>query len=144
MRRQGGRPNAPQSASRRHAACEGGANPPHRGRTGLRGLGNGVAESDPATVACRGAVGLRVATPSAVPLLAVAEVSIRFGGIVALDGVSFDVAPGQICGLIGPNGSGKTTLFNCLSRLYRYESGIIEFEGSSLLATPRHGIAALG
>ncbi len=78
------------------------------------------------------------------PLLGISGVSKRFGGIVALDGISFDVEEGQICGLIGPNGSGKTTLFNCLSRLYRFDSGLIEFEGSSLLATPRHGIAALG
>jgi branched-chain amino acid transport system ATP-binding protein len=78
------------------------------------------------------------------PLLGIADVSIRFGGIVALDGISFDVASGQICGLIGPNGSGKTTLFNCLSRLYRFDRGVIRFEGKSLLDTPRHGIAALG
>src|SRR6516162_5423170 len=77
-------------------------------------------------------------------LLSVRAVSVRFGGIIALDGVSFDVAPGQICGLIGPNGSGKTTLFNCLSRLYRYETGTIHFEGRSLASVPRHGIAALG
>jgi branched-chain amino acid transport system ATP-binding protein len=78
------------------------------------------------------------------PLLGIRGVSIRFGGIVALDGVSFDVASGEICGLIGPNGSGKTTLFNCVSRLYRFDLGTIHFEGVSLLETPRHGIASLG
>ena len=78
------------------------------------------------------------------PLLSVRGVTVRFGGIVALDGVSFDVAPGQICGLIGPNGAGKTTLFNCLSRLYQYQAGDIHFEGHSITATPTHRIAALG
>ena len=78
------------------------------------------------------------------PLLRVEDVAVRFGGIVALDGVSFDVAPGQIVGLIGPNGAGKTTLFNCLSRLYECGSGDILFNGASLLAVPRHDIAALG
>ncbi|HVA15152.1 MAG TPA: ATP-binding cassette domain-containing protein, partial [Stellaceae bacterium] len=82
------------------------------------------------------------ATPG--PLLRVADVSVRFGGIVALDRVSFDVASGTICGLIGPNGAGKTTLFNCLSRLYQVDEGAIEFDGRDLLAVPRHGIAALG
>jgi branched-chain amino acid transport system ATP-binding protein len=77
-------------------------------------------------------------------LLAVAEVSVHFGGIVALDGVSFDIAPGQIAGLIGPNGAGKTTLFNCLSRLYRCNQGAIVFDGRPLLSIPRHGIAAAG
>jgi branched-chain amino acid transport system ATP-binding protein len=77
-------------------------------------------------------------------LLAVDGVSVRFGGIVALDSVSFDIAPGQIAGLIGPNGAGKTTLFNCLSRLYACQSGRIVFDGQSLLAIPRHGIAAAG
>ncbi len=77
-------------------------------------------------------------------LLAVDGVSVHFGGIVALDGVSFDIAPGQIAGLIGPNGAGKTTLFNCLSRLYTCQRGQIVFDGRPLLAIRRHGIAAAG
>jgi branched-chain amino acid transport system ATP-binding protein len=76
-------------------------------------------------------------------LLRVENVGVRFGGIVALDGVSFDVEAGRIVGLIGPNGAGKTTLFNCLSRLYEC-GGDILFNGQSLLSVPRHGIAALG
>jgi branched-chain amino acid transport system ATP-binding protein len=81
---------------------------------------------------------------SAPALLSVRDLSVRFGGIVALDGVSFDVGQGQICGLIGPNGAGKTTLFNCLSRLYRAERGSILFEGEPLFRVPQHRIAALG
>ncbi|MDQ3261283.1 MAG: ABC transporter ATP-binding protein [Burkholderiales bacterium] len=81
---------------------------------------------------------------STAPLLCLRDVSVRFGGIVALDRVSFDVARGAIVGLIGPNGAGKTTLFNCLSRLYHCDSGEITFEGRSLTEMPRHGIAALG
>jgi branched-chain amino acid transport system ATP-binding protein len=77
-------------------------------------------------------------------LLRVQDVAVRFGGIVALDGVSFDVAPGRIVGLIGPNGAGKTTLFNCVSRLYECDRGEIAFGGASLLKVPRHGVAALG
>jgi branched-chain amino acid transport system ATP-binding protein len=76
--------------------------------------------------------------------LSVRDVSVRFGGIVALDGVSFDVYPGEIVGLIGPNGAGKTTLFNCLSRLYEFERGSIVFDGQSLQRLPRHRIAELG
>jgi branched-chain amino acid transport system ATP-binding protein len=78
------------------------------------------------------------------PLLRVQDVRVRFGGIVALDGVSFGVAPGRIVGLIGPNGAGKTTLFNCVSRLYQCESGEIAFGGVSLLSQSRHRVAGLG
>jgi branched-chain amino acid transport system ATP-binding protein len=78
------------------------------------------------------------------PLLSVRNVSVRFGGIVALDGITFDVFPGQVAGLIGPNGAGKTTLFNCLSRLYIPNSGDILFEGRSIMAQPRHAIATIG
>jgi len=78
------------------------------------------------------------------PLLRVHDVRVRFGGVVALDGVSFGVAPGRIVGLIGPNGAGKTTLFNCVSRLYECDSGDISFEGASLLGAARHRVAGLG
>ena len=81
---------------------------------------------------------------TAVPLLSVRGVTVRFGGIVALDGVSFDVSRGQVCGLIGPNGAGKTTLFNCMSRLYNYQAGDIQFEGKSITETPTHQIAQPG
>jgi len=77
-------------------------------------------------------------------LLRVEEVGVRFGGIVALDGVSFDVAPGRIVGLIGPNGAGKTTLFNCVCRLYDCERGAIVFDGQPLLPMARHRVAEVG
>ncbi len=77
-------------------------------------------------------------------LLSVRGVTVKFGGIVALDAVSFDVPRGGVCGLIGPNGAGKTTLFNCLSRLYQYQEGDILFEGSSITRTPVHEISKLG
>jgi branched-chain amino acid transport system ATP-binding protein len=78
------------------------------------------------------------------PLLSVRGVTLRFGGVVALDDVSFDVMPGQIAGLIGPNGAGKTTLFNCLSRLYQPSTGEIIFEGQSVLSVRRHKIPMIG
>ena len=78
------------------------------------------------------------------PLLEVRNVVLRFGGIVALDGVSFKLQEGQILGLIGPNGAGKTTLFNCVSRLYTPNNGDILFEGRSMLTRPPHRIAEIG
>src|ERR1700722_12741477 len=78
------------------------------------------------------------------PLLAVRDVSVVFGGIIALNGVSFDMHQGQILGLIGPNGAGKTTLFNCLSRLYQPGAGDILLEQRSILTRPAHRIAEIG
>jgi branched-chain amino acid transport system ATP-binding protein len=77
-------------------------------------------------------------------LLEVGGIEMRFGGVVALDGPSFSVEEGAICGLIGPNGAGKTTLFNCVSRLYTPQKGSIAFAGEDLLALRAHDIAGLG
>jgi branched-chain amino acid transport system ATP-binding protein len=79
-----------------------------------------------------------------VALLEVEEVSVRFGGIVALDDLSFSIDPGQICGLIGPNGAGKTTLFNVISRIYDPTWGMVRFEGQNLLDVSASGIAGRG
>ncbi len=68
--------------------------------------------------------------------LEITDLSIRFGGIVALDGVSLNVRPRQIAALIGPNGAGKSTVFNCISRLYTPDRGSIRFDGEDLLRLP--------
>src|SRR5438876_9291333 len=78
------------------------------------------------------------------PLLAVRDVTMRFGGIVALDHVSFDIGDGEIVGLIGPNGAGKTTLFNCVSQLYTPNEGSVLLAGRSILGLGPHRVAALG
>jgi branched-chain amino acid transport system ATP-binding protein len=77
-------------------------------------------------------------------LLSVRDVTLRFGGIVALDGVSFEVERGIVSGLIGPNGAGKTTAFNVITRLYAPDSGEIELDGTTLLRTPPHAIVRRG
>jgi branched-chain amino acid transport system ATP-binding protein len=77
-------------------------------------------------------------------LLDVREISVRFGGVVALDDLSFSIDEGEICGLIGPNGAGKTTLFNVVSRIYEPAAGGVEFDGQNLLAAQAYGIAGLG
>jgi branched-chain amino acid transport system ATP-binding protein len=77
-------------------------------------------------------------------LLEVRDVTLRFGGIVALDGVSFDVDEGQISGLIGPNGAGKTTAFNVITRLYKPDSGDVVLDGSSILKQPAYKIVRKG
>jgi branched-chain amino acid transport system ATP-binding protein len=77
-------------------------------------------------------------------LLQVEDVSVRFGGVLALQGATFEVESGTVCGLIGPNGAGKTTLFNCITRLYNPTSGSITFEGENLLEHAPHDITSLG
>jgi branched-chain amino acid transport system ATP-binding protein len=77
-------------------------------------------------------------------LLEVENVTKRFGGIVALDGVSFAAEPGEIVGLIGPNGAGKTTAFNVITRLYTPDAGDVRFEGKSLLGVPPSGVVRRG
>ncbi len=77
-------------------------------------------------------------------LLSLRNVTRRFGGIVALDGVSLDVQEGEIAGLIGPNGAGKTTAFNVITRLYTPDEGEVVFAGENLLKAPVHGIVRRG
>jgi branched-chain amino acid transport system ATP-binding protein len=78
------------------------------------------------------------------PLLSARNLSVRFGGVLAVDRVSFDVAPGEVFTLIGPNGAGKTTIFNLISRIYHPTTGTIEFQGNDITKLPPHRIAALG
>ena len=78
------------------------------------------------------------------PLLDVERVTLRFGGLTALDRVSLAVAEGEIAGLIGPNGAGKTSLFNVISRLYRPQSGAVRFAGRDLARVAPHRLAAHG
>lgn len=78
------------------------------------------------------------------PLLKVEDLMLRFGGVVALDGPSFEIRPGEVCGLIGPNGAGKTTTFNCISRLYQPDSGKITLDGVDLLSVRTDQISEYG
>ncbi len=77
-------------------------------------------------------------------LLSVEHVTRRFGGVVALDDVSFEVPTGEIVGLIGPNGAGKTTAFNVITRLYRPDAGRVVLDGRNLLRTPAHRVVRRG
>ena len=80
----------------------------------------------------------------AAPMLEVRDVTIRFGGVVANDGVSYEVRPGEICGLIGPNGAGKTTNFNCVNGLLVPNSGSVHFTGRDISSMAVHERAKLG
>lgn len=77
-------------------------------------------------------------------LLKVDGVTVRFGGITALSGLSFAIEKGQILGLIGPNGAGKTTLFNVVSRIYDPTEGSVSFDGQDLLTLAPHEISQVG
>ena len=77
-------------------------------------------------------------------LLKVEDLSIRFGGILALDGICFSVEKGEILSIIGPNGAGKTTVFNCITRIYEPLQGTIQFKDRDLLRTPPHKIISQG
>ncbi len=77
-------------------------------------------------------------------MLVIENVTVRFGGVTALDDFSAQVADGEICGFIGPNGAGKTTLFNCCTRVVRPAAGRISFDDHDLLAEPAHGVIRRG
>ena len=77
-------------------------------------------------------------------LLSASQLSMRFGGVLAVNGVSFDVKRGEVFTLIGPNGAGKTTVFNLISRLYTPTTGDISFEGRKLSEIAPHDVASLG
>ena len=77
-------------------------------------------------------------------LLSARNLSVRFGGVLAVNDVSFDVKAGEVFTLIGPNGAGKTTVFNLISRIYTPTSGSIDFDGQPLTKLPPHKVAPLG
>ena len=83
-------------------------------------------------------------SPEAATGLEIQHLSKSFGGIVALDDVSFEVRPGNIMGLIGPNGAGKTTVFNCISRLYDLDRGSMTFDGHDLVKIGPHDVVRVG
>ena len=82
--------------------------------------------------------------PDGMSVLEVRDLTVRFAGLTALDGVGFTVDPGTVHAVIGPNGAGKSTFFNVLSGVYRATSGSVRFGGTELTALPPHRVAALG
>ena len=77
-------------------------------------------------------------------ILQARDLAVRFGGIKAVDGLTFDVAQGEIFTIIGPNGAGKTTIFNLISRIYEASGGSLLFEGTDITRVPPHEIAGRG
>ena len=78
------------------------------------------------------------------PILSISGVSKRFGGLRAVDGISFELGAGEIMGLMGPNGAGKTTLVNVISGVYKPDSGTIKFKGRDIARLPSHKVCHLG
>src|ERR687886_2425054 len=78
------------------------------------------------------------------PLLVVRDLVKRFGGFRALDGLSFNLRPGEVLGLVGPNGSGKTTCINVISGLYPPDGGAVRFDGRAIGGLPPHRLVHLG
>jgi branched-chain amino acid transport system ATP-binding protein len=85
-----------------------------------------------------------VKSAAAAPQLELRGVTKRFGGVAAVDGVSFEVAKGEIVGIIGPNGAGKTTLLNCISGVHRLDGGDVRWQGASIAGMAPHRVAKLG
>jgi len=100
--------------------------------------------ADPEVVAEIVAPTRQIGTDVGKPLVHLHEVTVRFGGLVALDGVTFDINRGEILGLIGPNGAGKTTCFNAMTGVYRPTSGTVGFDGQVLGKLKRNQITRLG
>jgi branched-chain amino acid transport system ATP-binding protein len=86
----------------------------------------------------------RVSEGAAAPLLEVRDVTMQFGGVRALDGVSFDVRPGELFAVIGPNGAGKTSIFNCMNGVYRPQHGSIRLAGEEIIGRKPAAIARMG
>ena len=78
------------------------------------------------------------------PIARLEDVHLSFAGVKAIDGVSFEVQPGELFAIIGPNGAGKTSLFNVMSGVYRPQQGTVEFLGENILGLKPHRIAAMG
>ncbi len=83
-------------------------------------------------------------TNSAKPILEVEDITLRFGGLTAIDGVSFEVLPNELFAIIGPNGAGKTSLFNSISQVYKPQEGNISWQGQSLMGLRPDAVANLG
>ncbi|GAA5075597.1 ABC transporter ATP-binding protein [Nocardia iowensis] len=100
--------------------------------------------ADAETVAEVVASSREIETAVGAPLLRTEDLTVKFGGLTALDAVSFEIRRGEILGLIGPNGAGKTTCFNAITGVYRPSSGTVYFDGAPLTKTKRNAITRLG